>query len=78
MEKKSNWLLFNESMKDEWCEETARLLETVLEKDHIVVDLRLPTKEEAQRAFTNNLNLTGTLTIAMGGNRPFKIDLPLP
>lgn len=78
MEKKSNWLLFNESMKDEWCEETARLLERVLGKDHVVVDLRLPTKKEAQSAFTNNLNLTGELTIAMDDNAPLGIELPLP
>ena len=78
MEMKSNWLLFNDSMKDEWCEETARLLQRVLEKQDVKVALRLPTKEEAQRAFEYNMDLMGALHLEIGTVNFGDMPIPLP
>ena len=74
----ANWLLFNDSMKEEWCQETTRLLQRVLGVQDVKVALRLPTKEEAKRAFVHNVDLTGSLTILVSGKASLELNLPLP
>lgn len=72
----NNWLLFNETLINDWCRCAQMRLSTTV-GFNVGIGLRLPTQGEASRCFRDNVTLKGTILLS-SGDANAEILLPLP